>query len=292
MSATILDGRKIRDLAIPELAKSFAGLTYVPVLTIIQVGNREDTNAYIRAKKSFADKVGVKVNHIQLGVDVKQSEIIDVVQKQNADQSVKGIIVQLPLPIEIDRDAVIDTIDPKKDVDAITAQNVKRWLDGNANAVLPATAKGVMTLLKYYKIELFGKKVAVVGRSTLVGKPIVAMCLNENATVTVCHSKTLDLAEVTGNADIVIVAVGKQNLIRAEHVREGQVVVDVGINTIEGDKLDDEIVERKIVGDVDFNEVKNVVASISPVPGGVGPLTVLSIFQNLLDLCLPSEALA
>jgi len=285
MPSIILDGKKIRDEVISELAKSFANLGYKPKLVIIQVGDRTDTNAYIRAKKIFAEKIGVEVNHIQLSEHSKQDEIVDIIQKQNSDQTVKGIIVQLPLPIEIDRDVVIDSIDPKKDVDAITAFNVKRWLDGNENFLLPATARGVRTLLRYYKIELFGKKVAVVGRSTLVGKPIIAMCLNENATVFVCHSKTPDLAEITQNADVVIVAVGKQNLIRAEHVKAGQVVIDVGINTVEGQKLDDEIIERKIVGDVDFNEVKNTVSAISPVPGGVGPLTVLSIFQNLLDLC-------
>ncbi len=285
MSATILDGRKIRDLAITELTKKFADLGYVPILAIIQVGDREDSNAYIRAKIAFGNKIGVKVDHIKLQEGVKQNEIVEVIKRLNADQSVKGIIVQLPLPIEIDRDCVIDTILPSKDVDAITAHNVKRWLDGNDYALLPATAKGVRTLLEYYKIDLFGKKVAVVGRSTLVGKPIIAMCLNENATVTVCHSKTIDLAEITQKVDIIIVAVGKPNLIRAEHVKVGQIVIDVGINTIEGEKLDDEIVERKITGDVDFNEVKLIASAVSPVPGGVGPLTVLSIFQNLLDLC-------
>jgi methylenetetrahydrofolate dehydrogenase (NADP+)/methenyltetrahydrofolate cyclohydrolase len=285
MSATILDGRKIRDLAIPELAKSFAGLSFVPKLTIIQVGNREDTGAYIRAKKAFAEKVGVTVDHIQLREDIKQSELIEIVIKQNNDKDVKGIIVQLPLPISIDRDAVIDTIDPKKDVDALTAHSVKRWLDGDPSALLPATARGIRTLLATYKIDLFGKKVAVVGRSTLVGKPIIAMCLNENATVNICHSKTADLAKETRDVDVVIVATGKSNLIKKEHVREGQIVIDVGINSIEGLKLDDEIPEKKIVGDVDFASVSEIVASITPVPGGVGPLTVLSVFQNLLDLC-------
>jgi methylenetetrahydrofolate dehydrogenase (NADP+)/methenyltetrahydrofolate cyclohydrolase len=292
MSATILDGRKIRDLAIPELAKSFASLSFVPKLVIIQVGNREDTGAYIRAKKAFGEKVGVTVDHIQVPEDIKQSELIEIVIKQNNDKDVKGIIVQLPLPISIDRDAVIDTIDPKKDVDALTAHSVKRWLDGDPSALLPATARGIRTLLATYKIDLFGKKVTVVGRSTLVGKPIIAMCLNENATVNICHSKTADLGKETRDADVVIVATGKPNLIKKEHVKEGQVVIDVGINSIEGLKLDDEIPEKKITGDVDFASVSEVVASITPVPGGVGPLTVLSIFQNLLDLCLPSEASA
>jgi methylenetetrahydrofolate dehydrogenase (NADP+)/methenyltetrahydrofolate cyclohydrolase len=180
---------------------------------------------------------------------------------------------------------VIDTILPHKDVDAITPQNVKRWADGVEGALLPATAQGVKTMLKEYNIELFGKKVAVIGRSTLVGKPIASMCLSENATVTICHSKTMDLKEVTLNSDIIIVAVGKINLITKDHVKAGQVIIDVGINTYEGKKLDDEMVEKKLVGDVDFLEVSRIVSAITPVPGGVGPLTVLSVFQNLLALC-------
>lgn len=285
MSATILDGRKIRDEAIPVLAKKIDALSYIPTLTIIQVGNREDTASYIRAKKSFASKIGVNVKHIQLSIDISQNELIDIIKENNNDKSVKGIIVQVPLPIEIDRDDVINMILPSKDVDGLTPYNVKRWLDGNEDAILPATARGVRTLLKYYKIDLFGKKVTVIGRSVLVGKPIVAMCLNENATVTVCHSKTPDLIKETQNADILIVAVGKNGLVKAEHVKEGQVIIDVGINTKEGDKLDDEIPTRKLVGDVDFDSVSNIVASITPVPGGIGPMTVLSLFENLVDLC-------
>jgi len=288
MPANILDGRKIRDEAIPELAKSFAGLLFVPVLTIVQVGNREDTGAYVRAKKLFAEKIGVKVKHIQLEESVSQSELINIIKENNQDTEVKGIIVQLPLPSEIDRDAVIDTIDPKKDVDAITSYNVERWTRTNNQALLPATARGVRTLLQYYKIDLSGKKVVVTGRSALVGKPITSMCLNEKAEVAVCHSKTPDLAKETLDADIIISVVGKPNLITANHVKSGQIIIDVGINTIESKKLDEKdenIAQRKIVGDVDFEAVSQIVQAISPVPGGVGPLTVLSIFQNLLDLC-------
>lgn len=288
MSAQILNGKKIRDEFIPILKENFIGLGYVPILTIIQVGNREDTNTYVRAKINFANKIGVKVNHIQFQDNVNQDEILEIIKKQNDDKTVKGIIVQLPLPISIDRDVIINTILPEKDVDALTSHNVKRWLNGNDGALLPATARGIRTLLAYYKIDLFGKNVVVIGRSILVGKPIIAMCLNENSTVTICHSKTPNLSSVTKNADVIIVAAGKRNLIKSECVREGQIIVDVGINTIEGNKLDDEITEKKIgiIGDVDFVEVEKIVSAISPVPGGVGPLTVLSIFQNLFDLCL------
>lgn len=278
MSANILDGRKIRDEAIPELAKSFSNLGYVPILTIIQVGNREDTNAYIQAKKLFAEKVGVKVKHIQFPENIKQEELIEIISKENVDDDVKGIIVQLPFPIGIDKDIVIASIDPKKDVDAITSYNTKLWSSGNEQSLLPATARGVRTLFRYYNIDLRDKKVVVIGRSTLVGKPIASMCLNEKALVTVCHSKTLDLVKETLGADIIISAVGKVNLITKDHVKAGQIIIDVGINNVE------DVVQRKIVGDVDFGEVSKIVQAISPVPGGVGPLTVLSIFQNLLDL--------
>jgi methylenetetrahydrofolate dehydrogenase (NADP+)/methenyltetrahydrofolate cyclohydrolase len=287
MSAMILDGRKIRDEVMPDLAKSFANLGCVPVLTIIQVGNREDTNAYIRAKKLFAEKLGVKVKHIQLTEDVIQDEVINIIKENNQDSEIKGIIVQLPLPVGMDVDFVINSIDPKKDVDAITSYNVKQWIEGEKQALLPATARGVRTLLRYYNIDLSGKKVVVIGRSALVGKPIACMCSNEKATVTVCHSKTLDLAKETLNADIIISAVGKVNLITKDHVKAGQIVVDVGINTVEDEKLyedDGSTSKRKIVGDVDFEQVSKIVQAISPVPGGVGPLTVLSLFQNLLDL--------
>ena len=287
MPAIILDGRKIRDEAIPELAKSFANLGFIPVLTIIQVGDKEDTNAYIRAKKLFAEKLGVKVKHLQLPENISQSEIIDIIYKENNDTDVKGIIVQLPLPISMDRKVVIDIIDPKKDVDAITSHNVKFWTEGDRQALLPATARGVRSLLKYYNIDLSGKKVVVIGRSDLVGKPIACMCSNEKAIVTVCHSKTFDLAKETLNADIIISVVGKVNLITKDHVKPGQIVIDVGINTIEDKKLDENnggVYKRKIVGDVDFEQVSKIVQATSPVPGGVGPLTVLSVFQNLLDL--------
>jgi methylenetetrahydrofolate dehydrogenase (NADP+)/methenyltetrahydrofolate cyclohydrolase len=198
----------------------------------------------------------------------------------------------------LDRSAVINAIDPAKDVDALTSTSVAKWQegrngnsgrnnsgDGYAKCIMPATARGVRELLENYKIDLNGKKVTVVGRSDLVGKPIAAMCRNAGATVTVCHSKTVDLVADTKNADILIVAVGKPKLIGKEHINSRQVVIDVGINTILGEKLDDEIPGKRLVGDVDFEAVKDIVSAISPVPGGVGPMTVLALFENLVDLC-------
>jgi len=284
MSTLILDGCAVRDARLAELKKAIQGLAKKPVLAIIQVGDRPDSNSYIKAKSLFAEKIGVNVKHVRLAEDIREEELIAKVRECNEDDIVKGIIVQLPLPIELDQDAVIEAIAPHKDVDGLTSFNVKRWLEGREDAILPATTRGVKELLEYYKIDLFGKRAVVVGRSMLVGKPLAAFCLNENASVTICHSKTADLADVTKKADILIVAAGKPGLITAAYVREGAVVVDVGTNTVKGDKLEDEIAGRKLVGDVAFDEVKDIASAISPVPGGAGPMTVLALFENLLEL--------
>lgn len=285
MSALILDGRKTREMLLPELVNKVKALSFVPTLAIIQVGERPDSTSFIKAKKSFGTKIGVNTKHIQVSESVSQSELIDIIKECNSDHTIKGIIVQLPLPIQLDRDAVIDAISPAKDVDALTSVSVKRWLEGREDAILPATARGIRELLKQYQIDLFGKKVTVIGRSMLVGKPVITMCLNENATVSVCHSKTPDLAKETKNADVIIVAAGNPGLIQRKHVKKGQIVIDIGINTLTGQKLDDEIEGTKLVGDVDFQKVSKKVAAISPVPGGVGPMTVFALFENLVDLC-------
>lgn len=280
MSAKILNGKIIRDERLPEIMAQIKGLISIPVLSIIQVGDRADSNSYIQAKKNFATKVGLETQHIKLPENISTQDLINVVEKFNEETKTKAIIVQLPLPLHIDRDAVIETIDPNKDVDALTSANVKFWLEGREDAIMPATARGVRHLLSYYGISLFGKKVCVVGRSMLIGKPIALMCLNENASVSICHSKTQNLEEETKNADILIVAIGKPNFINEKYVRSGQIVVDVGISKNE---------QGILVGDVDFNKVSSIVQMISPVPGGVGPMTVLSLFENLLDLSRRSE---
>jgi methylenetetrahydrofolate dehydrogenase (NADP+)/methenyltetrahydrofolate cyclohydrolase len=281
----ILDGRAVRDASIPALTARIKELIRPPVLAIIQVGDRPDSTAFIKAKSAFATKIGAVAKHVHLSEKISQEELIIEIRKCNADPAIQGIIVQLPLPIELDQDAVIDAIDPRKDADALTSYNVRRWLEGREDALLPATTRGVKELLEYYKIDLFGKHVTVVGRSMLVGKPLAAFALNENASVTVCHSRTSDLAAETRQADVLIVAAGKPKLIGAGHVREGAVVIDVGINTAKREKLEDELPGKKLVGDVDFEAVKGLASAITPVPGGVGPMTVLALFENLVDLC-------
>ena len=283
MSAKILSGIVIRDEHLPILKEKFSAMSTKPILTIIEVGNRPDTASFIIAKRSFAEKVGIEVRVISLKQDTKNAEIISLIKKQNDDVKVGGIIVQLPLPEHLDKFAIIESIDPGKDVDALTSINVKKWLENIHDSILPATARGVRTMLHFYKINLEGKKVAVIGRSNLVGKPVAQMCQNENATVTVCHSKTVNLNQEILNADIVISATGKIGLLNRDNVRAGQIIIDVGINTMSDQKLELEG-KRKIVGDAKFDEVSEIVNAISPVPGGVGPLTVLSLFENLYDL--------
>jgi methylenetetrahydrofolate dehydrogenase (NADP+)/methenyltetrahydrofolate cyclohydrolase len=287
---TILDGRlvraerkkvlikKIKDLVSPK------GAPFQPTLAIIQVGDRPDSTAFIAAKRKFATEIGAKEKYVKISDtsshQATHAEVIRVVSILDADTSVHGIIVQLPLPLSIDKDAVFATISPKKDVDGLTTTNVQRWLEGRGsnsgeNTVWPATARGIRDLLAFYNIPLADKHVVVVGRSSLVGKPVAAMCLAENATVTVCHSQTANLAEHTRRADILIVAIGKPHYIGTSYVREGQVVIDVGITKT----------DAGLVGDVDFDAVKNIVSAITPVPGGVGQMTVLALFENLVDAC-------
>ena len=276
MSAVILSGITTRELLIPSLVERIGKLAYVPMLAIIQVGNRADSTAFIKGKKAFAAKIGIKEIHVQLPESVSQEVLMRQITAFNTDDSIHGIILQLPLPVHIDRDTAMNAIDPRKDVDALTSYNIERWTKGGSEALFPATARGIRELLSVHKVGLKGMNVCVVGRSALVGTPIAAMCRNEGARVTVCHSKTPDVAHETRLADIVIVAIGRPRFIRADHVRMGQTIIDVGIS---------KDAEGKLVGDVNFDAVKDIVSAITPVPGGVGPMTVLGIFENMIDLC-------
>jgi methylenetetrahydrofolate dehydrogenase (NADP+)/methenyltetrahydrofolate cyclohydrolase len=286
MSTLILDGRAVREALMPALADKIKALSRPPHLVIFQVGDRPDSTSFIKAKTAFGSKIGASVEHVHLSDKVTQEELIGKIKGYNADQGVHGIIVQLPLPVALDQDAIIEAIAPSKDVDALTSYNVKRWMEGREDAIWPATTRGVKELLAHYRIDLFGKHAVVVGRSMLVGKPLAALCMNENATLTVCHSKTADLAAETKKADILIVAAGRPGLIGADHLKEGAIVIDVGINTVKGEKLEDEVPGRKMVGDVDFAAAQPVASALTPVPGGVGPMTVIALFENLVDLCI------
>jgi len=298
----LLDGKKLRDLTMERLktevseAMSESAMPQ-PKLAILQVGDLAESTSYIAQKKLFAEKIGAAVLHKTYPDKVSDDELIAEIKKLNKDQKIHGIIVQLPIPANLDKQNIIDAIDPIKDVDGLTSTNVKRLASNNDETVMPATVMGVLSLLKHYEIPLDGKKVTVVGRSMLVGKPLALALLNENATVTVCHRHTQNLKEQIRSADILVVAAGSPRLITKDFVRAGQVIVDVGINFVDKveksalaektsslvHKPENEIPKKHMIGDVDFENVKNIVAAISPVPGGIGPMTVASLFQNLIQ---------
>ena len=286
-SPKILSGTIARDQLLPRLIEAFQKMKLVPELAIIQVGNRADSTSYIKGKTAFAEKVGVMAHHIHLTEDVTKEVLISEIKKLNSNPAIQGIILQLPLPAQIDRDIAIDTIDPCKDIDGLTSIQVMHLSEGRPDAIVPATARGVMDLLSFYNINPKGKKITVVGRSALVGRPLAQLFRNAGATVTVAHSKTVDLATETRSADILVVAVGKANLITVQHVKPGQIIIDVGINRV--DRVDDIAgAATKLVGDVDFGSVSKIVGptgAITPVPGGVGPMTVVALFENLADVC-------
>lgn len=245
----------------------------VPALAIVQVGSLESSNIYVEGKKKFGEEIGVPVFLHQLPDDVSEGQVIDLVRMLNTAVGVGGIIVQMPLPSHISKERVIEAIDPEKDVDGLHPTNVKKLLENDPTGIVPATARGILSLLDFYSISFEGKRALVIGRSSLVGKPVAVALLNRRMMVTIAHRGTLDLAAACKDADIIVVAAGVPGLINASHVLPRQVIIDVGITREEG---------RVIKGDVAFEEVAAIVAGISPVPGGVGPLTIASLFQNVL----------
>lgn len=279
----ILDGIRARDSFMEKMKEAITKSGKKPVLAIIQIGNLSASNAYIAKKKMFAQDIGAEVRHIQFKEDVGEDEVIEEIKKLNVDNSVQGIIVQLPIPVSLSRKKIIDTIIQTKDVDGLTSDNERKRLAGESSFFVPATARGVLSLLRFYNVSIKDKKVTVIGRSELVGKPIALLLAGEGSSVSVCHKGTPNIPSITKVADILISAAGVPHLVTKDFVSKGQVVVDVGINSVEGEKLEEEVPKRRVVGDVDFEGVKGIVGAISPVPGGVGPMTVLSLFQNLLD---------
>ncbi|MEI7480618.1 MAG: bifunctional 5,10-methylenetetrahydrofolate dehydrogenase/5,10-methenyltetrahydrofolate cyclohydrolase [bacterium] len=269
----LLDGKKIRDMRLPALQSEFFVLPFKATLAIVQVGDRTDSNSYINQKKIFGEKLGVKIWHLKFAEGISKMEVIEEIQLLNEDSEIQGIIVQLPLPEGWDKKEVINNIASEKDVDGLTENNQHKFYMGDTEAFVPATARGVMTMLDFYNISLTGKKAVVVGRSELVGKPIAQLLRMRGAEVGVCHRQTVDVPAITSAADILVVAAGNPKMIKANFVKERAVVVDVGMNKTE---------DGHLCGDVDFEAVKDKVLAISPVPGGVGPLTVLSLFENLL----------
>jgi methylenetetrahydrofolate dehydrogenase (NADP+) / methenyltetrahydrofolate cyclohydrolase len=273
----LLDGKKVAEEMYQHLRGEIAALKEKdihPKLVIVQVGDDPGSLSYIKSKRKASEKVGVtaELKHFAPD-DMDTKKLIALIHELNADASVNGILVQLPLPSHIYEPDVIKAIDPKKDVDGFTAYNIgKMFLSSEFEDLAPCTPAGVIKLLDHYKIPLQGKEAVVVGASNIAGKPIAAMLLNRRATVTVCRSKTRDLAAHTRKAELLVVAVGKINLITADMVTKGCVVVDVGINrTADG----------KLTGDVDFENVSKKASHITPVPGGVGLMTVACLMENV-----------
>ena len=274
--ATILDGRKYADLALDEVAGKVQELKkqgVIPGLAVILVGDDPASQTYVRSKGKACDRVGIYSRTIILPEDTKQQELEKQIAELNRDEQIDGILLQLPLPRNLDEQHALSCIAPEKDVDGFHALNAGRLmlsLDG----VLPCTPKGILFMLRQAGVQIDGAHAVVVGRSNIVGKPAAMLLLRENATVTLCHSHTPDLAEQTRQADILVAAVGKPQLITEDMVKPGAAVIDVGINRVNG----------RLVGDVDFENVSKVAGCISPVPGGVGLMTVAMLMHNVLSL--------
>jgi methylenetetrahydrofolate dehydrogenase (NADP+)/methenyltetrahydrofolate cyclohydrolase len=266
----ILDGKALSEKLIDSVKAKAAKLK--PKLAVIMVGEDPASLVYVRNKRIACERAGIKYEELKFPTSITQKELLNEIDKLNKDDSVNGFIVQMPLPNHIYMPEVIKAIDPQKDVDGFHAYNIgKMFLSPEFEDLPPATPFGVVKLLDYYDIPIQGKEVVVVGRSNIAGKPIGVMMLNRDATVTICHRLTKDLAFHTKRADILIVAVGKPNLITADMVKEGVVVVDIGMNKKE---------DGKLCGDVDFENVSKKASFITPVPGGVGPMTVAALILN------------
>lgn len=272
---TILDGKKLSKQILNDLTVELAKLEEKPSLTVIQVGVNSASEIYVNIKKKTAENIGINSNVIKYPETISEKELLEKIEELNNDNAVNAILVQLPLPKQINSKNIIQAISPKKDVDGFHPENVGKIAIGVEPYAYPCTPKGVLRLLAEYKIELEGKHVVVLGRSNIVGKPLSQMALNKNATVTICHSYTKNLSDITKTADILISAVGVKNIIRNGMVKKNSVIVDVGI-------CKDDCC--KICGDVDFEKVFEDVSFITPVPGGVGPMTIASLMENTFDL--------
>ena len=272
----ILDGKALANLLgknLKERVKNLKAEGITPHFCVINIGDDTASKIYVRSKKRKAEKLGIIQDIYQMPADTKQQEVLDLIDKLNTDPEINGLMVQMPTPEQINADELLARIDPNKDVDSLTPANVGRlWLKDHF--VEPATAEGIMALLKHYEIPLNGKNVVIIGRSNIVGKPLAALMLEKNATITIAHSKTQNLASLTKRADVIVSATGEPCLIKADMVKDGVIVVDVGINRVNG----------KLVGDVDFDAVKEKASYITPVPGGVGPLTVQFLMEAVVNL--------
>jgi len=267
----LLEGKPVSEKILLDTRSKVVRLGFSPGLAIIRVGEDPASKTYVGSKLKRAEECGITGKEYALTAHTPEKKITDLIRRLNKDRKTHGIIVQLPLPPHFNTSKILSTISPDKDVDGLHPLNMGKLVQGKP-AFVSATPQGIMELLQFYKIHTAGKNAVIVGRSDMVGKPMAALLLNADATVEICHSKTHNLAEHTKRADILVVAVGKPRFITADMVKEGAVVIDVGINRT----------EEKIVGDVDFEKVSKKAGAITPVPGGVGLLTVACLMKNVL----------
>lgn len=275
MQATIMSGKIVAASIKEQIKKDVEALSNEyhkrPKLTVIIVGNDPASLVYVRNKKRSCEELGIESEIIHYNEDVTEKEIEEKIKELSMLESVSGILLQLPLPKHLDSEKLISFIPQNKDVDGLTNANVAALVK-NQKAIIPCTPLGVIDMLKHYQIEIEGKSVAIIGRSMLVGKPLSSLFLNNNATVTICHSKTQNIKSITSKADIVVVAIGKPRFLKEDMIKEGAVVVDVGINRLDG----------KLVGDADFDNLVNKASFITPVPGGCGVMTVTELLKNTI----------
>lgn len=273
MTAKIIDGKEIAQSVRNELRLEVDQLKQdgiTPGLVVILVGDNQASKTYVANKQKACEEIGMYSVLIDYPETLSQEVLVAKIKELNEDEAIHGILVQLPLPAHIDETAIIEAISPEKDVDGFHPINIGRMMTGQ-DAFLPCTPYGVMVMLEHINCEIEGKHVVVVGRSNIVGKPAGQLFLNKNATVTYCHSRTKDLKAITNQADILVVAVGKRDMITSSHVKEGAIVIDVGMNRNE---------QGKLCGDVSFDEVKEKASYITPVPKGVGPMTITMLLKN------------
>ncbi len=273
--AKIFDGKAVREYNLDKIAEQVAVLKekgVLPTLAVIIVGSDPASRIYVNNKKAACERTGMRSLEYALPEETTTEELLELIDKLNADKEVNGILCQLPVPKHIDKNAVLERILPEKDVDCFHPENVGRLSIGNGELV-PCTPMGMVKLLEYENIDPTGKHCVIIGRSDIVGKPMAMLMLARNATVSICHSKTVNLAEITKQADILVAAVGIAKFVKADMVKEGAIVLDVGMDRDENGKL---------CGDVDFEEVKEKASFITPVPGGVGPMTIAMLMRNTL----------
>lgn len=281
MTAEVISGKEIAARIREELKEKTAKLESAPKLAVILAGDDNASQIYVKNKQKAASEVGIETALYVFDGNVRQETLENLVKDLNADDTINGILIQLPLPKQIDEEKLLDMVRPIKDVDGFHAYNMGLLQNGNKNATVAATPKGVLRLLKETSVELEGKNALVIGRSNIVGKPMAMLLLNEDCTVTIAHSKTQNLKALCQNADVIVCATGCAKMLKADWLKKGAVVIDVGICRDENGKL---------CGDVDFDEAKEVASYITPVPGGVGPMTIAMLLENTFEAYLKQHA--